>query len=161
MYMKKYYFLLFALLFSCSNSSNVSSSSYKYSLSSDLNELILAENVQYNESFPFNCKTSIVNSSTSSEFYVVTVTISYKNVEIEDFRCIAIPLNFTLQDASSIVANVGYDESFKLSNNGNDELLSFPGYRISYLTKYEEIGVKVLVKGLNIDYKFVFDNFVE
>ena len=54
-----------------------------------------------------------------------------------------------------------YDESFKLSSESNDELLSFPGYRISYLTKYNEIGVKVLVKGINIDYKFVFDSFTE
>lgn len=159
--MKKSYLLLFGLLFSCNNSSNVASSSYKYSLSSDLNELILAENVQYDESFPFNCKANIVNSNVSKEFYIVTVTISYKSCEIDDFRCIAIPLNFTLQDASNMVANVGYDESFKLSSESNDELLSFPGYRISYLTKYNEIGVKVLVKGINIDYKFVFDSFTE
>lgn len=150
--MKKKYLYLFSifLLISC-NQSQSSDLSYHYSLSNELRELIEYETESYKNDFPFYAEASSVLSSTHENYYVVTVTISYKDTTITDFRSIAIPSSFTIKDASNIVANVGYDDySFTLApSSENQNALTFPGFRISYLTNNINDGVKVSLRGLN------------
>lgn len=155
--MRKSIILLSSCLFLCGCNNEVSSSNEnKTFLSNDIQELI-SFNGDNPLDYPFELDKQINKSLTHENFYVVTVTIAYKEVTINNFKSIVIPYSLNIIEASNLVANVGYsDEKYTLGSKDSSDPFTFPGFRISYLTKDNEDGVKILVKGDDCNYKFSY-----
>lgn len=150
--MKKIYLLISLILItSCdSNQSFKQSMNYDESFSNDLSLLFEFKDQEsiYQETDPFLMYSYIQPSKEYSDFYIVTVDIAYSTQRIEDIRIITLPFSLLKDDKPTSISHVGYDgQIYNLDSYVDKASLTFKGYRISYLTKDSQDGVKVFLRG--------------
>lgn len=138
------------LLTGCNQQENIQQSLfYDDSFSTDLNELFLFNNQEkvYEENSPFLLKTSLKNSE-YKDFYVVTTDFAYQEKRIENIKILVLPFSLPDEEKPTSIANVGYDgKVYNLDSEVDLRSLTYKGYRISFLIKDYQTGIKASIKG--------------
>lgn len=149
------------LLTGCNQQENIQQSLfYDDSFSTDLNELFSFEDQEkvYNEDAPFILKTSLKNSE-YQDFYVITTDFAYREKRIENIKIIVLPFSLSNEEKPTSIANVGYNgKNYNLDSEINHHNLTYKGFRISFLLKDYQAGIKASIRG-KIDgeeYKNIF-----
>lgn len=139
------------LLTGCNQQENIQQSLFydNDSFSTDLNELFSFhdQEIVYEEHSPFLLKTSLKNSE-YKDFYVVTTDFAYQEKRIENIKIIVLPFSLPDEEKPTSIANVGYDgKVYNLDSEVDLRSLTYKGYRISFLIKDYQTGIKASIKG--------------